>query len=823
MKEVKVALAMIVRGADDEAKILDRCLGGLSDEYFNELPDHQKEIDFKGVDGLAKHVDGIFITITQPNEKVRAVAEKYGAHISEYQWDYSFANARNFNFSQVPEEYGYIVWADSDDVVRKPELIKKLVNKAKGTGIDVIITNYLYDFDRYGQTIVQHLKTRIVKNDKCVTWAGNVHEDFAENRVVTSYLNTEIEYIHLTDDSRVEYSGARNLDIAKISLMKAPEDPRSHWNLGNAYLMHGKIEQAIQTYHKFLMMSSAEEERYLVWHRLGETYMRIGDYTRAIESELEALSLRPWYPDPYFLLAEMYYNIDKYKHAQTFLELGLEKAVPDTQAIVWNPRDYDYNPRMLLAKIFMAQFKPVKATEQIKKCLEVYPKSEDLKELLKKLEPEIKKFNYADKIYHKAIKIKDKKKLQKLLDKVDPEFKYYPPLVRLKNEHIIKEESSGKDVVIFCGYTVKIWDPIIAKEEGVGGSEEAVIQLAKRWKEAGYNVTVYAHVGHAEKEIDGIKWIPFGAWNFRDKQDVVILWRSPKALDFGINSPIILVDIHDVVPPQEFTKERLEILTKIMFKSKVQRDFYPDIPDDKAAVIPHGLDIKQFEERAKVVKKNPYKIINTSSPDRGLLTNLEIIERVHEALPNELKSKLKFRWNYGFTVWDKEFENDEKRHIWKQRAEKKLEELKEKGIVEEESGSMISQDAVVDQYLESGLLLYPSEFFEIGFISGLKGGLAGAIPVTTNVFAQGEFLHDGIVIDSSASYESWSEVNIEDGVDYGVRKERQKKFVVDEIVKYMKNPEEYEEMRTKIMDRIKNEFDWDKTATKWMELFNDSR
>lgn len=821
MKEVKVALAMIVRGADEEAKILDRCLGGLTKEHFNNLPDHQKEIDFKGVDGLAKYVDGIFITITQPNEKVEEVAKKYGATISHYKWDHNFANARNFNFSQVPEEYGFIIWADSDDVVRKPELIKKLAKKAKAEGVDVIIANYLYDFDIYGQIIVQHLKTRFIKNDGCVIWVGDIHEDFAENRRVISYLNTEMAYIHLTSDSRVGHSVERNLDIAKASLMKAPNDPRSYWNLGNAYLMQGNNEQAIQVYHKFLVMSQAEEERYLVWHRLGEAYMKVGDYTRAIESELEALALRPWYPDPYFLLAEMYYNIDKYKHAQTFLEIGLEKAIPDTQAIVWNPRDYDYNPRMLLAKIYMAQFKPREAVEQIKKCLQIYPKSEDLKELLKKLEPEIKKFDYADKIYKKAVKIKDKKKLEKLLNKVDPEFKYYPPLVRLRNEHIIKEESSGKDVVIFCGYTVKIWDSVVAKEEGVGGSEEAVIQLSKRWKEAGYNVTIYANVGHAEKEIDGIKWIPFGAWNFRDKQDVTILWRSPKALDFGINSPIIFVDIHDVVPPQELTKERLEILTKVMFKSKVQRDFYPNVPDDKAAVIPHGLDLKQFEERAKVVEKNPYKIINTSSPDRGLLTNLEIIERVHKALPNELKSKLKFRWNYGFKVWDKEFENDEKKHAWKKKAEEKMDELKAKGIMEEESGDMISQDAVVDQYLESGLLLYPSEFFEIGFISGLKGGLAGAIPITTDVFAQGEFLHDGIIVKSSVNYEDWGDAKIEDGTDFGIQKESQRQFVVDEIVKYMKNPEEYEEMRTKIMDRIKNEFDWDKTAAKWMELFNE--
>ena len=115
----KVAVAMIVKG--DESKRLDRCLASL----------HQ-------------YVDGIFVTVTTPDEGVKDIVDKYKGHcfiepykfhrvidkkvvnwLKEYGIDpklqekdkiFEFDKARNFSFEQVPEEYEYIIWIDVDDV-----------------------------------------------------------------------------------------------------------------------------------------------------------------------------------------------------------------------------------------------------------------------------------------------------------------------------------------------------------------------------------------------------------------------------------------------------------------------------------------------------------------------------------------------------------------------------------------------------------------------------------------------------------------------------------------------------------------------------------
>ncbi|MEK7112941.1 MAG: tetratricopeptide repeat protein, partial [Patescibacteria group bacterium] len=600
----KIAWCLIIKPDDREAELLDRLLG------CEKLPKERK-INYKGVSGLAQHVDKLFVTITGKNEKCEEVARKYGAEISYYEWDKNFAKARNFNFSQVPAEYDYIGWCDADDIIKNAHMIKDIVKTSKDNAVDAIVMRYLYDFDMEGQCIVEHLKTRIVRNDGTAIWAGSVHEDFAPERQWLAIESKDIQIFHLTDLARVEIGKKRNTEIASIGLAENRNDPRSYWNLANAYITEGKEQDALPVFLEFLERSQSEEERFLAWHRIAGIFKNLGDYERAITTELEALSLRPWYPEAYFALGEMYLKIGKLGHAREMIEMGFTKNPPEKSIIVWNPRDYDYNPRMTLGLVYLQLKKPKEAVSNFKKCLKVYPRSKNIKKLLASLEPELKQFEYADNLYKKALKIKDKVELKKLLDEVPSEMKHYPAIVNLRNNHFVKETSSGKDVVIFCGYTTQTWNPEIASTRGVGGSEEAVIQLAKRWQASGYNVTVYANIGHEEKAFDGVSYVPFMSWNYRDKQDVTILWRHPKQLDYNINSDVVLVDMHDVIPKKEFTADRITRVTKVMFKSSAHRDYYSQIPDSKIVVIPHGLDITQFDKRRNEIIKDPYKIINT--------------------------------------------------------------------------------------------------------------------------------------------------------------------------------------------------------------------
>lgn len=813
----KLALGIIVAPTDREAELLDRLLGGVTSP--EQIQEENKNISLENVDGVAKYVDGIFITITGKNERCEEVANKYGANISYYEWDKNFAKARNFNFSQVTKDYTHIYWADADDVVVHPEVLRTVCEKMQEDAIDAITLRYLYEHDLEGNCTKEHLKTRIIKNDGSMEWMAAIHEDFKMNRQISGSFNDEVKHIHLTDPIRIKTSLERNKEISELEVQKNPEDPHTYWNLANCYLSVGRYEEAINVYKQFIPISDSEEERFIVWQMLAVCYTNLGKTDFGIEMALEALQLRPWYPDGYFLLGQLNYAIGRMRAAKEFFEIGLSKPIPEFESIVWNPMDYTYNPNFMLAQVYMNLNMHRKAIDCLKLCLKYRPKSQFLKDSIFALEKDVQKADLAEEIYKRASKAKNVDEVKKLLNNVPEEMKYYPPIVSLRNQYFIKTESSGKDVAVFCSFTSTDWSPQVFREKGVGGSEEAVVQLVKRFSKAGYNVTVFCSTPKMQEYVeDGVTWKPYLAWNYRDKYDITILWRHPKMLDFPINSEKIYMDVHDVLPPEEFTTARMLKVTKVLFKSKTQRDSYPNIPDSKCAIIPHGLDIDAFDTKREAIKKDPYKIVNTSSPDRGLMTSMEIVKRVYDKLPNDLKPKLKFDWRYGFRVWDYEFADNQKMLDWKAKAVAKMRELQALGIMPEGNGDMISQDKIIDKYLESGVMLYPSEFAEIGFISGTKSALAGCIPFTTSCFAQGEFLRDGIIVKSEANYENWRR-DIEDGIDFGVREEEKINEFVDKLVEYIKNPSAYDEKRKQLIEYAKKTFDWDVTAQKWVSEF----
>ena len=138
---IKLALALIVKGTDAEAELLDRCL-----------------------ENVSPYVDGIFITSTYkkgeiPNQRVREVAEAYDAEVSTFEWINDFGAARNFNFSQVPKEFDYILWCDADDVWRGLDKLKPTLEA--NPKVDILAFWYLYDFDQYNQPTVVHKKSRV--------------------------------------------------------------------------------------------------------------------------------------------------------------------------------------------------------------------------------------------------------------------------------------------------------------------------------------------------------------------------------------------------------------------------------------------------------------------------------------------------------------------------------------------------------------------------------------------------------------------------------------------------------------------------------------
>lgn len=794
---MKLALAMIVRGSDEEAILLDRCL-----------------------ENMSPYIDGIFITRTykkgeKPNAAVANVARKYNGIVTDFEWIDDFAAARTFNFSQVPKDFDWIIWSDADDVWRGLDKLKSTIKKYPH--VDAFGVWYLYDWDEWKKPTVVHRKTMVIKNDGCAKWVGAIHEDLMPNRQLDVELVEGIQRLHLSSKDRYTIAAQRNLKIAAKQVDKLPDDPRTWWDLGNSQIGVADFESAKDTFNEFIASSRSKEEIYLAHIRLADIYKALDKREDAVRELQIAIGLEPMLPDAYLILAYYYFLYGDYDKAEEYSLNGLRKRPQIMKMIVFNPRDYDYNPMMLLAKVYYEKNRPDLMLPLLKGCLKIYPDDERLQKLVKDGEKDVKMLEKALKLVLKLQKIKDKVKLKKEMAKIPAELQSHPALAVVRNANFIKETSSGKDLVIYCGNTSFTWNPELFKTKGFGGSEEAVIHLANEFAKLGWNVTVYNNCGHKSltyysliPTIDSgsLTYKPFWEFNYRDKQDVVILWRWAKPLDAEINADKIFIDCHDVVSEGEFTPKRLAKLTKIMLKSKFQREFLPNIPDNKISIIPNGLEIYRDES----IKKDPYLIINTSSPDRCMDILPKLFKEVKKRVP-----QARLQWAYGWDGFKNSNMYDLKKIAWMEETKKAI---TESGI---EDLGRITQEEVGKLYQKASIFAYPTEFAEIDCISVKKAQAAGAFAITTDFGALEESNQWGTKVHSTKTKDNWNKPY---QFHFGLEDEKAQKEWVDAVVKALTfydnkgyvQPDYWTiEAQVKRNNWVK-ELSWSKIAAKWDDI-----
>ncbi len=187
-------------------------------------------------------------------------------------------------------------------------------------------------------------------------------------------------------------------------------------------------------------------------------------------------------------------------------------------------------------------------------------------------------------------------------------------LIALK-QRITPKVWSEKSIVYYTGHTPYEWSPESLKT-GIGGSESAIIFLAREWSKLGCQVTVYNNCGSLGKLYDGVEYIHYSQFNPYDKFDTLIIWRYPWRLNLKTKANRIFLDLHEVLLSEQVTPQKLVKFDKIFVKSQYHRSLLPEISDSKIAIITNGADAAYFEYSS--LPKEPYKIIYASNYIRGL-------------------------------------------------------------------------------------------------------------------------------------------------------------------------------------------------------------
>ncbi|MEK6880841.1 MAG: glycosyltransferase, partial [Nanoarchaeota archaeon] len=291
-----------------------------------------------------------FITIT--SEMITWFEQRFKCkpHMKVGEQVFEFDRARNFNFSQVPKEYGWILWLDCDDVFRKGENIHKLIELATQQKSDAIYLNYLYQVEinergEITKIVTQNPRERIIRNTQEFQWRGIIHEILTKEVIYNPITNEDCDTVHLVDHEDRIASLWRNISACEATLAKTKvEDPRFIYYLAKLLsdLRIKETDKDAQTLMFEYLLGPAksqwEEERGQVWGYIADIYNRNGEHSNAINALMNGLMEYPESRSLFINIALSYTMMGNWKKALFWLSL-IEKVPQKKSLLATSPYD----------------------------------------------------------------------------------------------------------------------------------------------------------------------------------------------------------------------------------------------------------------------------------------------------------------------------------------------------------------------------------------------------------------------------------------------------------------------------------------------------
>jgi hypothetical protein len=333
-------------------------------------------------------------------------------------------------------------------------------------------------------------------------------------------------------------------------------------------------------------------------------------------------------------------------------------------------------------------------------------------------------------------------------------------------------------LVYYCGPSRVTFSP---KSDNLGGSEQAVVELAKRFKRSGKWKEVYVFGNVKPGLYDGVHYRPVSEFDVNNKFGDIVLWRG-----FGnhilpqVKANRVYIDLHDNtdhrVLPAEIVNTKVE---KVFVKSHFHSTLFPHINKDKFFIVENGVQVELFKAPEKQ-QKEPYRFCWTSSYERNLAENLEYIwPHIKEAIP-----EAEFHIYYGDDFLQEELKN-------------RLSALYElPGVTHH---GRVSLQKIAAEKKRASFHLYVTDTpAEIDCISVRESAAAGCIPILSNksVFSE----RDGF------------KVSVQD-----IRNPEEMKKAAQEIIDCVMDKEFVEGMS----QELKNSrlvFGWQDVADKWISV-----
>lgn len=340
----------------------------------------------------------------------------------------------------------------------------------------------------------------------------------------------------------------------------------------------------------------------------------------------------------------------------------------------------------------------------------------------------------------------------------------------------------------------------------VGGSETALVEVARGLARLGHRVVVVAHPGERAGEFDGVEYVDVRSshWRTRDDIDVTVIFRQLPHAFRKTPGKLRLLWAHDhlgIYPelPPSTRRRLLEIAWRpghavfgravpgVVAVSRWLADCFVRFagwPAERVWVIPNGIDGTLFSAReamaeASAAPRRGHRVVYTSVPERGLeLLVRRILPEVWRHVPEVRLDVFSYR---PLDAYRSLLDGDDRVRF---------------------RGGLAKAD-LAKALQDFDLWLYPTDFPETSCIAAMEAQAAGLPAVSSRRYALVETIRDG-----ETGVLVAGPVGSRDYVDSFARA----------VVQLLEQGERRRTMGRMASRWILERFTWDRVARAWSDL-----
>lgn len=775
---VKVSVVMIVKNCADA---LRQCLGSVSRNFLRE-GDEIVVADTGSTDGktvsVAREFKARIIDASHLKKDVRPLLKKWlpeqEAMLSQ-EPQYAdgflldFAEARALVTAEAKNDI--VFWIDADDelVESQPGALRSLVDRVfldPQKRANAIFLDYLYTFDKHDGRLTTILKRERVFDRREWFWKGRCHETaITKTGRAAFFADLQSRIVHTDFRKEHTFSDMRNYIIIRNEIEEAraagrKPDPRSVFYLANAARGLKRFGEAIELYKEHLAESGSRDDRYSAAYYSGCTY--IHDTIRrpidAMRWFFRCVEIKPDDPRGYFGLARCYFLLKRWNESLHWYKVGTLLPEPEQSLHSYDPEHINSAPlniAILCAKELGSREMAFQLLAELKQRRPDHPETRAIEEVLRL-------WTAADKISEAAhvlaindrnVQVGDNQAMVRKARDLLGQLREVPSSIEDRGLAPV-EPRTETDVTIWCGTTAEAWGPQSGKA-GIGGSEKMVIDLVKRIQAQGKSVAVYCKCPKDQRGVDpetGVIWRHWAEFDAAQPRKTLVVWRAVGAVEMPVPRQRTVVWCHDVQTPAEWTPARIAAVDLVVVQSEYHASTLGPVRSElekrgKLLISRNGIDLTRF---GTGVARDPNKIVYCSSPDRGVLTAIQIFKLAKQKNP-DLRLHIYYGFNETYLTQAAQYEY---RHIPDLAKDVNMYEYMECVHQAVDNDDDITWHgrigfAEMARELESAAFwLYPTRFPEISCMAAMEAQVAGCHVVATRYAALAETIIDGSVIDA---------------------------------------------------------------------------